>query len=115
MRKIVINVDFGGFSLSHEAIMRYAEIKGISIHAVEKDSSLLPYEYYTDVTYEKCFWDSDIPRDDPALIQVIEELGEAANGRFATLHICEIPEDVNWYIAEYDGLEHVAEEHRTWR
>ena len=26
----------------------------------------------------------------------------------------EIPDDVNWYIAEYDGIEHIAERHRTW-
>ena len=23
-------------------------------------------------------------------------------------------DDVNWYIEEYDGMEHVAERHRTW-
>lgn len=115
MRKIVINVDFGGFSLSHEAIRRYAEIKGITIFSVETDSSLIPYNYFTDEAHENYFWDNEIPRDDPALVQVVEELGEAANGNFASLHVCEIPEDVNWYIAEYDGLEHVAERHRTWR
>jgi hypothetical protein len=26
----------------------------------------------------------------------------------------DIPDDVNWYIEEYDGNEHVAERHRTW-
>jgi len=26
----------------------------------------------------------------------------------------EIPDDVKWHIHEYDGLEHVAEDHRTW-
>jgi len=30
------------------------------------------------------------------------------------LKIVEVPDDANWYIAEYDGLEHVAERHRTW-
>lgn len=32
MQKIVINDCYGGFSLSHEAIMRYAELKGITLH-----------------------------------------------------------------------------------
>lgn len=56
----------------------------------------------------------DIPRDDSALVQVVEEMGEAANGRCAKLEIVEIPDDVDWEIAEYDGNEHIAEKHRTW-
>ena len=56
----------------------------------------------------------DISRDDPVLIEVIEELGDAANGDCAELAIVEIPDDVEWEISEYDGREHVAEKHRTW-
>jgi hypothetical protein len=26
----------------------------------------------------------------------------------------EVPADVDWYIVDYDGQEHVAEKHRTW-
>ena len=26
-----------------------------------------------------------------------------------------IPDDVEWYVEEYDGIEWVAEVHRTWR
>jgi len=26
----------------------------------------------------------------------------------------EVPDDVDWYVEEYDGLEHIAERHRTW-
>jgi hypothetical protein len=29
--------------------------------------------------------------------------------------VVEIPDGVEWEIAEYDGLEWVAEKHRTWR
>ena len=53
-------------------------------------------------------------RDDPILIQVVEELGETANGRCASLKIIEIPDDVEWTIGEYDGQEWIAEKHRTW-
>ena len=60
------------------------------------------------------FYDRDIPRDDSALIQVVEEMGEAANGSCAALKIVDIPDDVDWYIEEYDGNEWVAERHRTW-
>jgi hypothetical protein len=45
---------------------------------------------------------------------VVLELGEAANGRCAELKVVEIPDDVEWQIEEYDGLEWVAEKHRTW-
>ena len=94
MQKIVINARHGGFGLSDAAMLRYAEIKKI-----EDVDSICTY---------------DICRADPALIQVVEELGERSHDRYAKLRIVEIPEDVSWYIHEYDGLEHVAERHRTW-
>ena len=91
--KIVINSDYGGFGLSDEALALYAEKKGKSVDDI-------------------CFF--DIPRDDPDLIDVVEHFGQKANDSYAELKIVEIPDGVNWYIAEYDGLEHVAERHRTW-
>lgn len=54
-------------------------------------------------------------RADPLLIQVVRELGEDADGAHAQLKIVTIPDDVEWEIDEYDGSEHVAEVHRTWR
>ena len=57
---------------------------------------------------------SDIKRDDPLLIKVVEEMGEKASGSCAKLKIVEIPADVEWGIHEYDGSEHVEERHRTW-
>lgn len=54
-------------------------------------------------------------RTDKDLINVIEKLGKKANSRFSKLKIIEIPDDVEWEIEEYDGLEHIAEKHRTWR
>lgn len=89
--KVVINVCFGGFGLSEAAMARYAELTG----------SAPPSQY-------------SVPRDDPALVQTVEELGAAANGVFARLRVVDIPEGVEWEIAEYDGNEHVAEQHRTW-
>ncbi len=53
-------------------------------------------------------------RSDKDLIEVVEMLGEKANGSHAELKIVEIPDDVKWQIEEYDGSEHIAEQHRTW-
>ena len=91
--KIVINKCYGGFGLSRKAMLRYAEIKGFS---------------------EQTIYDRDIDRTDPALIQVVEELGLGAAGSAADLAIVNIPDDVEWHIEEYDGNEWVAESHRTW-
>ena len=58
----------------------------------------------------------DIPRDDPDLIRVVEELGgehrTGASGSCAELRIVEIPDGTDYVIDEYDGNEHIAEAHR---
>ena len=89
--KVVINRCFGGFGLSDEALARYNELAGTNLET-----------YY------------GIERNDPCLVQVVEEHGAKANGRCADLKIVDIPVDVEWYIHEYDGLEAVYEKHRVW-
>ena len=101
--KIVINTCYGGFGLSYEAMVLFFEIKEWSV--------------YPDVppTFTKdSFTEHDIKRDDPALVQVVEQLGDDANGLYSNLAVVEIPDDVDWVIEEYDGIEHIAEVHRTW-
>jgi hypothetical protein len=92
-QKIVINACHGGFGLSELASNHYRALAGI------------PLSEYR--------W--EIARDDPHLVQTVQELGEAANGKYAELKVVEVPDGVEWLIAEYDGWEHVAEAHRTWR
>jgi len=53
-------------------------------------------------------------RADPLLVQVVEELGEKANGSCSELRVIEIPDDIEWEIDEYDGMESVNEKHRSW-
>jgi len=53
-------------------------------------------------------------RNHPLLVACVEALGSEANGRFAKLSIVEIPDDVEWEIDEYDGIEQVHEKHRSW-
>ena len=140
--KIVINNCFGGFGLSHEAVMRYCEIKGIDVYP-EQDTTFWKFWTYWIVKPEdrlktkdgdafysmsmadrqaynaahsaQTIYPRDIERNDLALVQAVEELGDKANGDHAELIIVDIPDDVNWTIEEYDGSEHVAEVHRTWR
>jgi hypothetical protein len=129
MTKIVYNACYGGFSLSHEAIMRYAEIKGITLYAGE--GSVFGPHYYLcpedewarinaeelkqpvapgrfDASSRLYFSDRNIERNDPALVQVVEELGDLANGRCADLMIVELPAGTQYRIDEYDGSETVA-------
>lgn len=82
---IVINVCNGGFGLAAEAKAKLSEYGG---------------------TQE---------RNDPALVRVVEELGESAGDIYSRLKVIEIPDGVDWVIYDYDGDEWVAERHRTWK
>jgi hypothetical protein len=88
--KVVINSCFGGFGLSKEAVAELVKRGGKDPRNSESD------------------------RCDPLLIQVIEEMGNAASGDFSKVRIVEVPDEVDWEIDEYDGYEHIAEKHRTW-
>lgn len=111
--KIVINRCHGGFGLSHKAMERYAELKGFKL--IVEDKGFYSMFYADSVSDENMISDYYMKRNDPDLVQVVEELGEDASGSCAELAVVEIPEGVSWDIGEYDGLEWVAETHRTWR
>ena len=143
MAKVVINSCYGGFSLSKEGMKRYCEIKNIPCW-IEEDKKFKSLGIFTAWTlpvdqrieskegesfYEMSMEDRqaynqkyseqtlshyDIPRDDPALVQLVEENAELYAGRHAELKVVEIPDGVNFQIEEYDGNEWVAEVHRTW-
>ena len=93
MTKIVINRCHGGFGLSTEAESKYKELAGIT---------------------DPIFYSRSIPRDDAHLIAVVELMGSEVDNKYSEQKIVEIPDDVNWYVEEYDGKEWVAERHRTW-
>jgi hypothetical protein len=59
-------------------------------------------------------WITTMHRTDPRIIKVVEELGKKANGPCADLKIVSIPDDVEFTIEKYDGLEHIAEVHKVW-
>jgi hypothetical protein len=120
MTKVAINRCFGGFGITDTAFENLLHRKGIAFDKVEnKDSAFLGASYYqaghiNDDDYYISSYDYYDNRSDPDLIAVIEEMGDSANGWAAEIAIVEVPDDVKWHIHEYDGIEHVAEDHRTW-
>lgn len=82
MTQIVFNAEYGGYGLSEEAQKRFEQLGGIG-----------------NIHYAK--------RSDPILVQVVDELGVRANGRYAELAIAEVPEGLPWCTTEYDGKESV--------
>jgi len=116
VRRVVINTCHGGFALSHEAILRWHELQGIPVYHRSLPDSMMVI-YYRDPAYtDHSVWsEDDIDRDDPYLVRVVQEMGgDRAGGPYSELKIVEIPESVAWQIQEYDGMEWVAEQHRTW-
>lgn len=113
MQKIVINSCYGGFGLSHDAMVLYAKLKDLVL-VTNKDKYGFTHYYVDEVDDNKYLSEYHIQRDNPELVRVIEQLGDRANGKHARLKVVEVPDGVGWTIAEYDGTEWVAENHRTW-
>lgn len=140
--KVVINNQYGGFSLSPQAVKLYAKKAGFEVYGYTDDFSkdyvsfesrkIIRADDESWITYwvkkdlgdvttteilnkTQWFHDRDIPRDDKILIEVVKELGvEKASGKHATLKIVNIPDGTDYEIEEYDGKEWIAEKHRTW-
>ena len=142
--KVAINGCYGGFSLSNAAVMwiweRDPECAFLSRWPEDDDKSVLkgciggPWidkgngweqhgddeNLFTELRKDGYLYASHIinyepeHRANPLLIECIETLGEKANGPCADIRIINIPDDVKFVIEEYDGLEHIAEEHRVW-
>ena len=90
--KVVINTCWGGFSLSKKAY----EFLGLKWDGYG-------YEY-----------SRDDKRTDPKLVECVETLGAESGGKYGSLKVVEIPDDIEWEIHNYDGKESVVEKHRVW-
>lgn len=118
--KVVINRCFGGFGLSTQAFDLLLERKGIEFEKVKADITFTPddFNYWHKGLVKEggyiSMYTMTNDRADPDLVAVVETLGEKSWGNFSELKVVEIPDDVQWHIEDYDGLEHVAENHRTW-
>jgi len=133
--KIVINICFGGFGLSNEAMCFLAkknceilekhpakEWLGFSSDLEDKRKDLgdgfMSMGWFSGTIMKEdtvyTFPYEDKYRSHPDLIEVVEKLGDAADGQCAKLSIIEIPDDIDFYIHEYDGNESINEQHRSW-
>lgn len=126
--KVVINTTIGGFSLSIEATRLAYErgMKDLAFKDEVKKEDLDRWRKYTKSgEIHSCLPLSDDlkfmlndrteDRSNPILIQIIEEMGEKANGLHAILKIVDIPDDIEYNVCEADdGREWIAEKHRIW-
>lgn len=93
--KIAISKSYGGFYLSEKA---YEFLK-------------LPWDGVGGI----CANDRLYLRTCDEVVKCIETLGDsAANYKGAKLAVIEIPDDVNWAILNYDGIETVVDVNRMW-
>ena len=134
MGKVVINTCFGGFGLSKEACQRYWDLKGQEVwieddkecpslglftvwlvppservkHKTTKQFSSMSMDErreYNQKASEQSWYNREVERNDPILVQVVEELGEKASGKYAQLKVVEV--DGLYKINEYDGRESI--------
>ena len=128
--KIILNKCFGGFDVSPEGYELYAKKKGLELYKYKDNLDFRNHEYIkikgeknelfkhyftkdfgeiakiSDEDYEKYnLYLREENRRDQTLIEVVEELGEKASGRFGELEVVEIPDNSFYKIDEYDGLE----------
>jgi hypothetical protein len=114
--KVVINCDYGGFGLSHQAMEYIADRKGWDCIIIDNYERWWepPLDSVESNVFGHQIWDVDLPRTDPDLIQCVEELGDKSWGRNAELKVVDVPDEVSWHIQDNDGKEWVAEDHRIW-
>ena len=119
--KVVINEDFGGFGLSDKAFEMLLDKKGIEWEKVNTGKTFgfdrISYFHKGHAGDDKYYisdYDYYENRSDKDLVEIVERLGSAADGKFSSLKVVEIPEDIDWQVMEYDGREWIAERHRTW-
>lgn len=106
--KIVINRCFGGFDLSDQC---YEALGGIR----REITSVLYFYILPESIDPKSDIDKRSLRTNSKLIELMETKGSAwCSGNLAELKIVEIPDNVDWIITDYDGVEQIEEVHRIW-
>jgi len=91
--KIILNKCYGGYGVSEAAAKLYSKKSGKEVTEDDLDTDY---------------------RTDPILIEVVEELGDAANGDYAELRVVTIPDGMDYVIDEYDGIERLHQRVKYW-
>lgn len=114
----------------YESESYFAQKPLIKYHRVLVSTSIFPFyatkdlgeSFTSDDLEEKDFSKDcglildDSHREDETLIEVVEELGEEASGKFGKLIVVEIPDDVaeDYVIDDYDGIETLHKRLQVW-
>ena len=113
LRKVVYNNCYGSFSLSTEAIKLGRQLSnnpkwgGATLEGEKYDDNTICPPSLSNTHYK------DIDRHDPILVQVVEQLGPKAGGKYALLKIAIVK--YKYRIDYYDGNETVyAPEYVEW-
>ena len=93
--------------------MKKVDIENANLFVIYSTKDLGKETTWEDLE-DSYFNERAIPRNDFDLVEIVELLKEKADGSCACLSIVEIPDDVEWEISEYDGIEAVEEKHRSW-
>jgi hypothetical protein len=134
--KVVVNRCFGGFGISNKALLELIKrnsqyVEKINVYSYCKNKDEISRDFmefdseYKQHRYMNMLLKNDDLymlkdrylenfRSDPDLIDIIEKLGEESFGKHADLEIVNVPDDIKWYIDDYDGRETIREEHRCW-
>lgn len=142
--KVAYNNCFGGFGLSNLALTEFAKKKGITLtwyeqvgyrhqgnelykkvegvpsgngmntHPLTEDAGDEITELPNSTFYHPSFYEND-SRCDKDLIDVIEIMGDEADGACADLCIVEIPDGASFEITEYDGNESIEPPRMSWQ
>lgn len=99
--KFVVNKCFGGFSLSQKAALKMRELGSEAAKKFvikgEKDE-----DGYIN-NFDNVYVPHSFSRADPILVQVVEELGEEANGTCSKLRVVTAYFDITY--EDHDGME----------
>ena len=111
--KVVVNKCYGGFSVSRAAILwmreRGSEAAKKNVLEGEKYPEGSVREHgMLDSNYIEC------ERHDPMLVECVETLGRESYGQLSALVVIKIPDDIEYEIDDYDGIETIHEKHRSW-
>lgn len=139
--KVVIATTHCGFTPSPVLVQKYLDRKGKECHVYELiDKTVAAWvptdiyhhglififtKYYgpkvdlgivNDEDHFNPFWWEKQYRTDPDFIAAVESMTEQEiAAERSTYKVVEIPDDVQWQLESDEGIEWIAEKHRTWK